>query len=126
VGSIRVTDTRTWSRGGGACPDGDERRFLVGDDQDDEEDGDERLRSQPLHGKRESGLERGRQGVMGNPSAQLSRLDVHVSNGDVSGEDEVHDNVSGGGLSAKAGIILVRHLTLRGTSTDPITLKRNG
>jgi solute carrier family 45 protein 1/2/4 len=116
-----VTDTRTWSRGGRA--DADERRFLVGDDQEDEEDGDERSRSQSLHGERECGLEIGRQGVMGNPSAQLSRLDVHVSNGDVS---EVHDNVSGGGLSAKAGIILVRHLTLRGTSTKLTTLKCYG
>lgn len=116
MGSIRVTDTRTWSGTGGAYADGDgdERRFLVrGDRDDDEEDGDReaRSRSPSLDRARGNGLGRGRLGVMGNAGAQLSRLDVHVSSGDMNGEDNLHDNVSSGGLSAKAGIILVCHFT---------------
>lgn len=59
---------------------------------------------------------------MGNAGAQMSILDVHASNGDLHrvGEESHADadvereaggnGSSGGGLAAKAGIILVGHL----------------
>jgi solute carrier family 45 protein 1/2/4 len=124
VGSIRVTDTRTWSRSGssragGADADGDEdeQQFLVGGDlaNDEDNEGEDRkvrVRSHSSNGERADGLGMGRLGVMGNAGAQLSRLDVDNSNSDLNGGDELQDNVSGGGLSAKAGIILVCHSTL--------------
>lgn len=121
-----MTDTRTWSRSGGSAAggsypgvDGDEQQYLVGGDQSDGEDdedrngnGKARSRSQSLNGGRGDGLGRGLLGVMGNVDARLSRLDVHSSNDDTSGEGELQDNVSRGGLSAKAGIILVCHFIL--------------
>jgi hypothetical protein len=123
-----VTDTRTWSRVGGSAAggsylgaDGDEQQYLVGGDQADNEDdedgngnrnGKARSRSQSLNGGRGDELGRGLLGVMGNADARLSRLDVHSSNDDTNGEDELQDNVSRGGLSAKAGIILVCHFIL--------------
>ena len=74
----------------------EEQRFLVGADEDEEEEGER-------EGEREGEMP----GVMGNVGA-LSGLDMHTSNlnGDTSGRAQ-HDNVSVGGLSAKAGIILV-------------------
>lgn len=105
---IQVTDTRTWSRGGAAeaFPDADrdERQLLVGDDRPDDHENEARSRSQSLDEERDNVP---RLGVMGNPAAQLSRIDVHTSNDHLNGGD-IQDNVSGGGLTAKAGIILVR------------------
>lgn len=54
--------------------------------------------------------------VLGNPSAQVSRLDIsgvnnveghHMVNGGDPGNGTAHDAQPGSGLSAKAGIILV-------------------
>ncbi|KIM76089.1 hypothetical protein PILCRDRAFT_826740 [Piloderma croceum F 1598] len=98
VGSvpIRVRDSRSWS---GARNGEEEQRFLVGADEEEEEEEGER------EGEREGGMP----DVMGNVGV-LSRLDMHTSNlnGDASGRAQ-HDDVSGGGLSAKAGIILGIH-----------------
>jgi hypothetical protein len=95
VGSIptRVRDSRSWLGG----RDEEERRFLVDADEDE---GEER--------EGEGEMEEGMPGVMGNVGVQLSRLDVHTSNlnGDGSGRAQ-HDDVSGSGLSTKAGIIFV-------------------
>jgi solute carrier family 45 protein 1/2/4 len=82
VGMIPIRErsssgTRNGERGRGE----EEQRFLVGADEEEEEEGER-------EGEREGGMP----GVMGN--------------GDASGRAQ-HDDVSGGGLSAKAGIILV-------------------
>lgn len=96
MGSIRLADSRTR----------DEQQFLVGDDQDQDE-----VRSRSPSLDREGGRGRGRSNVMGNAAAQLSRLDVNATNADPH-EDDVRKNVSGDGLSAKAGVILVNILCL--------------
>ena len=69
----------------------EERPFLVGVDEEEEE---ERQGEMPS--------------MMGNVGVPLSRPDLHTSNfnEDASGRAQC-DNVSGGGLSGKAGIILV-------------------
>jgi len=81
----------------------EERRFLVGADEDEEKEEE---------GEREGEREGEMPGVMDNVGV-LSGLDMHTSNlnGDTSGRAQ-HDDVSGGGLSAKAGIILVSFLLL--------------
>ena len=110
-----MTDTRTWrSEGVAGYDDADEHhQFLGRGDREDEEngDGERRSRSSSLDGERE-GL--GRLGVMGNAGARLSRIDVLALNGDLNEEDDELPNgvVSGGDLSAKAGIILVRSLSI--------------
>lgn len=80
----------SWSRAriGEVVSGEEERQFLVG--ADEEEEGDR---------ERDGGIP----GVMSNVGV-LSRVDT--LNGDTIGRPQ-HDNVSGGGLSAKAGIILV-------------------
>jgi len=104
-----VTDTRTWRSGGVAgYDDADEHHQFLGRDEENG-DGEMRSRSSSLGGERE-GL--GRLGVMGNPGARLSRLDVGASNGDLNEEDDgLPNNIASGagGLSAKAGIILGIH-----------------
>lgn len=86
---IRVKDSRgvSGAHNGEGVRGEEERQFLVG--VDEEEEGEAEAEG-------------------GNVGVQLSRLDVHTSNsnGDASGRAQ-YDNVSGGGLSAKAGIILV-------------------
>lgn len=58
----------------------------------------------------EEPVRRGHLGVMGNTGAQLSMIDVHdLSNADAYEETGVKP---GGGLSAKAGIILVSSWSL--------------
>lgn len=109
MGSIRVTDTRTWRSAG--YDEADEHQFLVGDDRTNEDEaGEGRSKSLSLDGDEEDRLGR-RLDVMGNAGAQLSRLDIHTSNGHLNGEDGSPDNESRG-LSAKAGIILVRYFQL--------------
>ena len=87
---IRERDPRSSS----GTRNGEERRFLIGADEDEEKEEEE---------EREGEMP----GVMGNVDV-LSGPDMHTSNlnGDTSGRAH-HDDVSGGGLSAKAGIILV-------------------
>lgn len=97
VGSIRLTDTRTR----------DEQQFLVGDEEEENSDAEDgRSRSPSLD--RGEGHGHGRHSLMSNAGAQLSRLDVHVASEDLHEADEVERTVSSSGLSAKAGIILVR------------------
>ena len=88
---IRERDPRSSS----GTRNGEERRFLIGADEDEEKEEEE---------EREGEGEGEMPGVMG----VLSGPDMHTSNlnGDTSGRAH-HDDVSGGGLSAKAGIILV-------------------
>jgi hypothetical protein len=81
-------------------------------------------RSHSLDGERENdGQGRGPLGAMGNAGARMSRLDVHILNGDLNGEGELQENVSGGGLSAKAGIILVRRFYLVSTTNGILPLE---
>jgi len=114
VGSIRVTDTRTWRPK--AYGDTDERQFLVGDEHADEEEhreGAVRDNGQPRPPLDEENEDRpgsGRLGIMDNAGARLSRLDIRALNGDADADDGLRDNVSVGGLSAKAGIVLVRYI----------------
>jgi len=86
---IRARDSGNWECGMSE----EERPFLVGVGVDEEE-GEERQGEMP--------------NVMGNVGVPLSRLDLHTSNfnEDASGRAQC-DDVSGGGLSGKAGIILV-------------------
>lgn len=110
MGSIRVTDTRTWRSAG--YDEADEHQFLVGDDRTDEDEaGEGRSKLPSLDGDEEDRLGRRGLGVMGNAGAQLSRLDIHTSNGHLNEEDGSPDNESRG-LCAKAGIILVRYFQL--------------
>jgi hypothetical protein len=94
VGSIpiRVRDSMSWPGArNGEVGSGEERQFLVGTDEEEWE----------IAGEREGGMP----GVMGDVGV-LSRADVHTSDGDASGRAQ-YDDISGGGLSAKTGIILV-------------------
>ncbi|KZP28701.1 MFS general substrate transporter, partial [Athelia psychrophila] len=100
-GSIIVADARHARHrmsGEEEEEEGERERFLVviADDEDEEhsDDDDER--------------KRGRLGMMGNSSAQLSMLDMHAAAGE---EYQIHDQPgpSGNDLSAKAGIILGIH-----------------
>ena len=113
MGSIRLADARTWPHHQQGLPsDGEpgERDIFLAEDFDDEED-------------KEAELE-GRQRVMGNTGAQLSRVDVSngvidVPNeryGLIPGEHAIDgmrsDRVVPSTLSSKAGIVLVSLLLL--------------
>lgn len=95
-GSIRVVDTRQRSAGSR-----EEERFLVVGAEDDEDEAESDVDDEEGEGARRK-RDRGRLGVMGNASAQLSMLDMHAATG-----EEDQDHSGGSGLSAKAGIILV-------------------
>jgi hypothetical protein len=72
-----------------------EREVFLADDEEEEED----VEVNRMHFA----------SVMGNPGAQLSRLNVNEDIDD-DDNDEVDTNNRGGGLSSKAGIILVRRV----------------
>lgn len=99
TGSIRLADTRTERRE--STDQGERDMFLVGEEDESEDDGE-------LVDRNEGADERRR--VMGNSGAQLSRLDISAPTDE--DEDEDFGRNPDGGLSAKAGIILVRGSTL--------------
>jgi solute carrier family 45 protein 1/2/4 len=99
AGSIRLVDARTAD-----AVDDERQHFLVGDGDDDDENSsivdvthDDGLRS------RSPSLDR-RPGLMGNPGAQRSHVDLNGHDGDFGRQER---KVANGGLAAKAGIILV-------------------
>ncbi|KAH8102283.1 MFS general substrate transporter [Cristinia sonorae] len=95
--SIRLSDSRT----GHQSTDNEERQFLVGDS--DEDDYEEiRSVSSAASLDDEGQQNRGGLGLMSNESARQSHLDVRP-------EDERAKPKRGGGLAAKAGIILGIH-----------------
>jgi solute carrier family 45, member 1/2/4 len=112
-GAIRLTDTRTLVREDVPRERDTEREaFLPGDLSDDDSDNG----SEDGKGKaRISSLEANGNGVMGNLGARISRIEVSPTTGpneDISWEDDDIDDVSEqeakpGGLSSKAGSILV-------------------
>ncbi|TFK31761.1 major facilitator superfamily domain-containing protein [Crucibulum laeve] len=98
AGSIHLADTRTPRRSG----EGEQDVFLPGGDDSDSDGEEEEAQMREREERRR---------VLGNSGAQLSRIDVS-SNGD--GYEQVGGSGSGsrmdgGGLSAKAGIILGIH-----------------
>lgn len=101
AGSIRLADTRTGRRSSNEDITDEHAVFLPGDDSDS--DDGELVEREELEGS----MLQERQQVMRNASAQLSRMDIGSSQDP--GDDADGDSVKGGGgLSAKAGIILVR------------------
>lgn len=100
--SILLNDSRTRLH----STDEPERQFLVGQDEDDYEEVRSMSSTASIdtaeddidHERPRSGL-----GLMSNEVARMSHLDVHT--GDI--EDDVVGTRRGGGLAAKAGIILV-------------------
>lgn len=115
--SIMLADTRTRHRSRPASPD-EERQFLVAGPGDDEDEGEgEGLEAEvrsfrssaSMDGEEQEGdaqrLQQERRGeFMANSAARASHLQVHGSD---EPEWEGEEGKSGGGLAAKAGIILV-------------------
>ncbi|TFY54951.1 hypothetical protein EVJ58_g8555 [Rhodofomes roseus] len=112
--SIMLADTRTRHRSRPASPD-EERQFLVADPGDEDEGLEAEVRSfrssASMDGPEEERdalrLQQERRGeFMSNASARMSRLQVH---GVEEPEWDGDDGKRGGGLAAKAGIILGIH-----------------
>ncbi|OBZ66441.1 General alpha-glucoside permease [Grifola frondosa] len=116
AGSIVLHDTRTRRRSSdiGLAVDEQERQFLVGEDDDAEDEHDmltAEVRSFTSSASMDSQDEEPRERsevVMGNLSAHMSHLDVHSG---VLSDDETlrEEGAVGSGLAAKAGIILGIH-----------------
>lgn len=108
-----LADTRTRHRSRPASPD-EERQFLVADPEDEDEGLEAEVRSfrssasmdEPDEEREALRLQQERRGeFMSNMSARMSHLQVH---GGEEPDFEGDEGKRGGGLAAKAGIILVR------------------
>jgi hypothetical protein len=114
-GSICLSDRRTFgdTDGHAAGVDSEEReRFLVGGDDENEGHMEDRTAAHRSPDDQEDDESTPRQSILQNAGARLSRLDIHAlavdGAADETGtEPDVHTPKKNG-LSAKAGIILVR------------------
>ncbi|OCH90826.1 MFS general substrate transporter [Obba rivulosa] len=132
--SIMLLDTRTGRRSGDMVlgADEDERQFLVGDDEDENENDIARLNDSMRRRSVERDLEEEvrsfrssasidsadglgvpghvqEHGLMRNVAARMSHLDVHGGAPLEDEEDGAVDANEGGGLAAKAGIVIGIH-----------------
>jgi solute carrier family 45 protein 1/2/4 len=110
AGSIRLADTRTFrSNDRHSGDDYEQRRFLLPDEENDNDANGDVWKS-----SLEVGRDRRPGSLLENAGAQLRRLDVDglsENNENVAGAEDMKTTGSTRGLSAKAGIILVRHYT---------------
>lgn len=111
--SIRLADTRTRMRS--SEDEGERDVFLPGEDEESE-DGDE---------DRDEEAEERRRRILTHSGAQLSRIDVSddLDDYEIVGRDGSTAQGEGGGLSAKAGIILVRVLAYPWTANSHLTIR---
>ena len=114
AGSIRLTDRRTPDRTRGRLSSGDEeqQQFLIADGDDvDEEDryNEDQKANSPSSTEDDTGLEASETSLAEPLEASENRLvgDERQGNGIDPAEDNVHFPSKSGGLSEKAGIILV-------------------
>lgn len=101
-GSILLNDTRS-RHADGTATENEERQFLVGEDEDDYEEVRSFRSSASIDSQ--DGEERERHNnIMGNVRARTSHLEVHTTE-----DTSMPKRSRGGGLAAKAGIILGIH-----------------
>lgn len=113
--SIVLDDARARRLSGHGDGEDHERQFLVGNDEEEEhEELEDEVQSFRSSMSMDTEQERAKAELfMNNASARRSHLDVHVASSSrlslhLDGEGEVAKEKKGGGLAAKAGIILVR------------------